>query len=298
MVCLNPVLQNTFLLRKLAVGQVNRAAETLHDIAGKGINTTRIVQQMGGRAVNLTQLGGNNRQEFLDLVEADNLEVTWVDSGAPVRYCHTLIADDPTSVTEIVEEGSYVDTEVEIAVRESFGRLLPNADSVVISGSKAPGFSDLIFPDMVEQAHRAGARVIIDYRGTDLVASLDKGVDIVKINVSEFAQTFMPEPLPENIDPECIPHELFARVMGLEQKHGLRLVLTNGAKPVFMTENGKMEALPPEPVEAKNTIGCGDAVSAGIAVGMRRGLDLHGAVSLGLEAAKKNALQIRPGRLS
>ena len=297
-ICLNPVLQNTHLLPRLVPGQVNRAAETLRDIAGKGINTTRIIQQLGGSAVNLTQLGGHNLGEFLDLVASDALEVEWVDSHVPVRYCHTLIEEESGTVTEIVEEGSPIAPAVEAAVREAYDRLVAKAHTVVIAGSKAPGFSDTVFPDMVEAAHRAGAKVIIDYRGEDLLASLDRGVDVVKINVSEFAQTFMSEPLPENIDPSSIPPELFSRLEELERAHNFQVVLTNGAKPVFVTKNGTVETLDPEAVEAKNTIGCGDAVSAGIAVGLHRGLELSGAVALGLDAAKRNALQIRPGRLS
>jgi fructose-1-phosphate kinase PfkB-like protein len=46
-----------------------------------------------------------------------------------------------------------------------------------------------------------------------------------------------------------------------------------------------------------NAIGSGDCLAAGIAWGLQRGLDVPGAVRLGVAAAAENARQLLPARL-
>lgn len=297
-ICLNPVLQETHLVEDLQPGRIHHPTLSLHDIAGKGVNTTRIIGQLGEPAVHLTQLGEKNRDRFLSLSAADGLDVRWVPAPGEIRFCHTLISRADNTVTELVEAGTEVTPEVEAGIADEYAVLVEGAHTVVIAGSKAPGFSREVFPAMVRRARAAGARVLVDIRKQDLLDCLHEGIDVIKVNVSEFSQTFLPDrPLPENVDPADIPPALLDRARALESEIGARVVLTNGAKPVIFFEDGELKALEPERVIPENTIGCGDAVSAGIAVGLWRGAPLRDAVALGLEAARRNALNIRPGRI-
>jgi 1-phosphofructokinase/tagatose 6-phosphate kinase len=55
--------------------------------------------------------------------------------------------------------------------------------------------------------------------------------------------------------------------------------------------------LPVEQVRAVNTIGCGDAVTAGMAHELHRGTPLAQAIDKGLACGKANAMTLRPGTI-
>ena len=57
-ICLNPVLQKTIVLPHLYEDEVNRSREYYFDAAGKGIFVSKVLMQLGEKAVHLTQAGG------------------------------------------------------------------------------------------------------------------------------------------------------------------------------------------------------------------------------------------------
>ena len=118
-VCLNPTLQKTLCFPSIYPGTVNRTGVHHLDVSGKGINVTRVLTQLGKRAVHLTQLGGGLRPLFLSLCEKDDLSVEWVESLSQIRFCYTLLSDTDGAVTELIEESEPVYGGAE-------GRLLKN----------------------------------------------------------------------------------------------------------------------------------------------------------------------------
>lgn len=294
-VCLNPTMQRTFRLARLEPGQVNRVRSHRLDLSGKGVNVTRVLAQLGERAVHLTQSGGEHLETFLRLAAEDDLDVAHVEAPIELRTCYTLIDDEAGLITEIVEPGWPASPGLEERVRERYVDLLRGAHTVIISGSKAPGFGDELYPDMVREAREAGVRVVIDFRGSDLVRSLPHRPSVVKINVSEFSATFLDARIPEETAAEAMPAGLGERMVSLEREYGMHLVLTNGSRPALFVADGRVAQVPVRAVRPVNTIGSGDAATAGIAAGLARGASIREAIELGLECARKNVLLERPG---
>jgi 1-phosphofructokinase/tagatose 6-phosphate kinase len=292
-VCLNPTLQRTLGFGKVVAGQVNRAASNREDASGKGVNVARILHQLDEDVVHLTQAGGESGARFLSLCRADGIAVESVETTAEVRTCYTLLDRETNQTTELVEPGFSVDDKTERQVRAAYTRLLSKAHTVIISGSKAPGFSESLYPEFVAEAKAFGARVILDYRGADLTASVAHRPDVIKINVSEFAATFTDQVVSEET---VVPDAVYERMTALATS-GTRVVLTNGSRPVLHVEDGTVHEIAVSPVTPVNTIGCGDAVTAGIAAGLNRGQSIGEALVLGLSCAAKNAVQVKPGTL-
>ncbi len=286
----------TFRLDALAPGQVNRVRSHRLDLAGKGANTARVLRQLGEDAVHLTQAGGRHLETFLKLAAEDGITMRHVVGEIEIRHCYTLLDATAHTTTEIVEPGCEASPGLEEAVRDEYSTLLAPTHTVIISGSKAPGFSDALYPWMVEAAHSRGIRVVLDIRGDDLVNALPHRPSVVKINVNEFSSTFLAEPIPEETDPQRMPSELTERMLAIEDG-GCRVVLTNGAKPVMYVEEGRIETIAPAHVEPVNAIGSGDAVTAGLAAGLRRGLPLREAIELGLDCARRNVTLEKPGTI-
>ena len=297
-VCMNPTLQKTLVFPGLVRDTVNRTAEYRLDVSGKGINVSRVLTQLGKSCCHLTQLGGVLRPLFLELCAQDGLRVEWVESSSPIRFCYTLLERTTKSVTELVEESERVEKGTEERLLEAFSRLVHTCSALIVSGTKAAGFSDALVPEMVRRAREAGCRVILDIRGQDLLNSLPLGPDIIKPNLFEFVSTFAPELISKN-SISADTEDLKKRVAGiwaeLYGKYPCRLVLTRGADSVWYAEKGELEEYNFNSVEPLNTIGSGDAFTAGLAAALEDGASLKDAVAEGARCGALNAVLLRPG---
>jgi len=306
-VCLNPTLQKTLSFSSITHGTVNRTGVHRLDASGKGINVTRVLTQLGKNAVHLTQLGGELRSLFLSLCEKDRLSVEWAESESQIRFCYTILTGSDSGavnggaengVTELVEESEPVATGTEQRLLEKFDTLLNggNFTCLIVSGTKAAGFSDNVIPSMVRRAKEKGLKVILDIKGKDLTESLKYSPDIIKPNLFEFAGTFMPELIKDNnYETETSAARIKSTTLELCKKYGCRIILTNGSREIIATDDETFFEIKINPVKAVNTIGCGDAFTAGLASALGDGVGFREAIDEGCRCGALNAALFRPG---
>ena len=276
--------------------------------------------------MHLTQLGGDMRPLFLSLCEQDELSVEWVESNSQIRFCYTLLTENDNTTTELVEESESVAPETEKLLMEKFNYLLENgipAEStnpanptssillptfLIISGTKASGFSGEVFPSMVQKAKEKGLKIILDIRGNDLIECLKYEPDIVKPNFDEFTDTFKTEPAKDIL-------------MDMANKYRCRIIITNGSRKILAadgttdyTKNNSENYFETEiqPVKPVNTIGCGDAFTAGLAAAFATalatalatelqdsdslsGTGFKAAINEGIRCGALNAGLVKPG---
>ncbi len=295
-VCLNPTIQKTIILDELNENEVNRSSEYRTDAAGKGVNTTRILKQLGVDAIHLTQ-SGDKGEFYIELTDRDNLFLVTAQNTSYMRTCTTLINKSNGTVTEIVEESPCIDEGTENEIMELYNELLIKTENVILAGSKASGYGDSVFPKMVKLAKAAGKTVILDYRGKDLLNSIPHKPDIIKINFPEFVSTFFPDfSIGEHEENPGLKIMVKEKMRELLSVYGIRTILTRGAMPVlYIDSDAAIKEEEIRPVKPINTIGCGDAVTAGLAYKLNLGADLDKAVRFGIECGTKNATMLRPG---
>jgi len=298
-VCLGPTIQRTLSLPVFQAGAVNRASAVRVDASGKGVNVSRVLAQSGASVVHITHSGGERREWFLQSCIADGFRVHAPQSESPMRSCITVLDTRRAMTTELIEPAEPVAPGTENAVREAYAEALDDAHTVIISGSIAPGYEESIFPDFVRQAKERGIRVIADYRGRSLIDTIPFLPDIIKPNLQEFAATFL-SGADRNVDEHADDPELIAKVVGEMQrlqKGGITPVITRGALPSVHLVSGDAVFTPPERIVPVNTIGCGDAFTAGLALELSESGDLGKAVARGHHYAALNAMSEKPGTI-
>jgi len=295
-ICLNPTLQKTLCFSSVVSGAVNRTAVHRLDASGKGINVTRVLNQLGKKVIHLTQLGGTMRPLFLSLCEQDKLSVEWVESNSEIRFCYTVINESDNRVTELVEESDAVTAGTGERLLDKYDSLLANPlffreiSSVIISGTKAAGFSDAIIPSMVCKAKEKGLRVILDIKGNDLIESLQYEPDIIKPNLEEFKATYDKKPGKDML-------------IELARKYKCCIILTNGRRKTLAVEKNDYFELAVPIVKAQNTTGCGDAFTAGLAAALEDGwsakqpLDFKAAINEAMRIGALSAVNGKPGSI-
>jgi 1-phosphofructokinase/tagatose 6-phosphate kinase len=244
----------------------------------------------------------------LELAAREDLMIRWVESGGPdfpgkgaIRFCYTLINNQDGSATELVEEAEPVAPGTEERFREAYGALIPEYGTVVIAGAKAAGFSEDLTPFMVRTAKELGRRVVLDLRGRDLINSLPFEPDIIKPNLFEFAATFAPDLVQNNDlidDGEKVRRGIRELCRELCAKYRCGIVLTRGIKPLWFARGDDFAEFPFEPVKPVNSIGSGDAFTAGLAAGVWDGGELREAVAEGVRCGGLNARFLRVGSIA
>ncbi|MDR3138999.1 MAG: PfkB family carbohydrate kinase [Treponema sp.] len=300
-VCMNPALQKTLRFASIQPNQVNRTGDYRFDVAGKGVNVCRVLTQLGKKSLHLTQLGGYLRPLFLELCAGDGIAVKWVESKSAIRFCYTLIDGQKGNITELVEESEPVGEGTEKRLLKAYSEALSaGPGTVIISGTMAAGFSDTLIPAMVFRAKKRGRRVILDIRGRDLLNSLPLGPDIIKPNLLEFAETFIPGMVQGGKlrgEEEEIREQVRGVCRSLCEKYHTRIVLTRGVQPVWFTEGESFGEFPFEPLEPVNTTGSGDAFTAGLASVLSEGGTLEEALAEGVRCGRLNAGLVKIGAI-
>jgi len=316
-VCLNPTLQKTLRFTSIFPGTVNRTEAHRLDASGKGINVTRVLTQLGKKATHLTQLGGVLRPLFLSFCEQDGLSVQWVESESQIRFCYTLLSNTESTlsgedgappggsaVTELVEESEPVCAGTGDRLLEKFDDILARdagLNWLIISGTKAAGFSDAVIPAMTQRAKEKGLKVILDIKGKDLTESLKYQPDIVKPNLLEFAAGFAPELVRNNelTEIDAVAKErIKTAVLDIARKYKCSVILTNGSKKIIaadVSSGNNFFEVEFQPVKAVNSTGCGDAFTAGLAAALEDGAGFREAISEGSRCGALNAAFVRPG---
>ena len=298
-VCLNPTIQKTLVLKETTYNEVNRVSESYLDASGKGINVTRILKQMGGKVRHLTHNSNSDSEGFLRMCNRDKLKVDVVKAPIQVRTCTTILTTNTKSVTEFVEKGELIPKETETKILNKFDKLLKGAHTLILSGSTAPGYSVGIYADMVRAAKMGNIVVILDIRGEFMLQTLEHKPDYIKINMSEFVQTFFPDKtLKESDNPSKFLPEIEKKANEIKEKQGTKFILTMGSRGVISYAGEKPIQTSAIKFNIKNTIGCGDAFTAGFALQLHKDpSDLQNAINIGQKCAAANAVLIRPGRI-
>ncbi len=295
---LNPVMQKTIVLKQLLEDEVNRSNNYLFSVAGKGGNTARVLTELGSSIIHLTHGGGIFKDTFIAMLQKDNIPTEIVESHSEIRLCYTLLNQEKHTATEIVEEALPIDSKTDQRMRSAFLSLIDTVGVVAICGTKATGYSEDIIPWMAKISNERGKKVVMDVKGKDLLHSIEYNPTVIKPNLKEFIDTFFPvtTDIPD-YEQTSLLSAVKSRMIELEQQHRIVTVLTRGSRPVLYCYEGVVKEYSVESVVPINTIGSGDAFTAGIAYGLSELCSITDCVRIGVACGKANALNVQPGTI-
>ena len=316
-ICLSPGFQRSVVIDSLALGEVNRLTSAIVDAAGKGVNVCRVLQRLGIEAFCLAQ-GGSNADELMALAGQEGLDLRLIPSSGRLRTCTSIVETSISAgrrVTELVEPSSAVDESCVNTLSETLAAMLPSASALVIAGSMAPGYPAGYPARLAGMAREFGVPVLLDLQGPALLDAIAAGPALVKINLAEFAATFLPQRFGGGehggvLAQAQLSPEIIKAVADVSRAHAASFVLTRGARSIMLVRDGDVRVIPVLPVAAEkiiNPIGSGDAFLAGMLAQLLTDrmstLDriplqaLEKAIDFGTACAQSNARTLRPGFL-
>ena len=281
----NLTIDRTAALPALRPGEVLRFDRVVVTPGGKGLNVARAAQALGASALLVSLLPGHTGRAAAALIGEEGVELHGVPCGGELRS--TMIVQERGGRTTVMNEpGPRVDerrwADYENAVR---GRLTSRS-VLVCSGSVPPGAPPDAYGRLVEIAHAAGARAIVDAAGLTLLRALDAAPDVVTPNLAEAEGALGLGPGGASV--ESGPD---ARARAMEAAEAL---LRQGARAAVVTADAAGAAMfdgspawipAPRVAEVRNPIGAGDVLLSGLAAALERGVGLAEAARAGVAAA-------------
>ncbi|RPJ42401.1 MAG: hypothetical protein EHM21_12860, partial [Chloroflexi bacterium] len=276
----NSALDSYYLLPHFQVGAVNRAESTYHTAGGKGNNLARAVRALGGRVLSLGIVGGYTGRFILDELAREKIptDMVWIEQET--RRSSTLISAGRMQNTVVLDTGNPTPVEVGLRLRQKIHAHALEAPYLVLTGSLPPGFPEQFYAEITRDAAEfPGLKVCLDCSGPPLLAAMEAGSAIVKVNSLEYMASLSYQSafsLSEVLDTfECYHSR------GLEI-----LIVTDGPQGAYVFSNSQV------PFQVKtttgswlSTAGAGDTFMAGLLLSLNRGVHLEQAAAYASAAA-------------
>ena len=267
-VTLNPALDVTHHVRHADWDGVNRPHRVLTRPGGKGLNVARVLRTLGAdvRAIGLA--GGLDGQAVREGLAAAGVPATFTPIAGPTRRTFTVVDEAAGRVAAFNEPGPAVAHGEYRRFRTLFGRALAGCSVAVLSGSVPPGVPATGYAALTKTAAAAGVPVILDADGPALRHALAAGPAVVKPNLAELERAAGRQ-LRAGGEPDLAAVAAAARELTAAGA-GAAVVSLGPRGLLAVTADGAWLAAPAARA-AGNPTGAGDAVVAGLALGLSLG---------------------------
>ena len=316
-VCLNPALDITHHVPVVDWAGVNRPREVATRPGGKGVNVARALLTLGAEVLVIGLAGGATGEALTAGLAAHGVPSELTPIAAETRRTFAVRDEARQTVAMFNEAGPQVRAAEFDEFLISFKRLLTASEALVLSGSLPPGLPADTYATLIKMAgatgpaphpsptrptnptsltdltssigpssHTAGVPVVLDAHGEALRLGAAAGPAVVKPNLAEL-EDLAAGPL--SLAGEGTGRPTVASAAAELRAAGAgSVVVSLGPAGLYAdTPAGSWRAVS-APVEAANPTGAGDAVTAGLALGLVRGQPwpdrLRDAVALGTAA--------------
>lgn len=257
-VTLNPALDKTVELEDFKINKVNRTEKVRIDAGGKGINVSRVINNLGGKTCALGILGGDSGRLILKKLTEENIQNRFLFTNTDTRTNLKIVDSKNGTYTDINENGELKDIGViDRLFNELLGKVTTD-DIVVLSGSLPKGADINTYQKWISVFNKKGVKVFFDADKMNLKSGLEAAPYFVKPNLDEFSQ-LVNKNFMTLIDIRVNAQQLL--------KKGIKKVaITMGeGGSLFVTEKSAYYASPLN-IDVKSTVGAGDSFVAAAAL--------------------------------
>jgi 1-phosphofructokinase len=247
---------------------------------GQGFWVARMVARLDVPVTLCTTFGNDTGRVVRALIDAEGVTVRAVAVQAPSgAYVHdrrsgerVVIAETPGGKLHRHEVDDLYDATLVAGLA---------AGVMVLTGPAHPGTVPIdLYRRLAIDLRANGCQIIADLSGDALDAALAGGIDLLKISHEELhASGYV------SADD---PASLLAGIDQLREAGAQHVVVTRAAAPALARINGHPYEIVGPRLEPADHRGSGDSLTAGLAAGMARGLDLEGTLRLAAAAGALN----------
>ena len=288
-VTLNAAIDKTLAVPNFRLGRRHRAVEQTSMAGGKGVNVARALKRLGQPVIATGVAGGPTGTRIIEQLTEEAILNDFVRIREESRTSTAVV--DPTTgeQTEINERGPAVtEPELELFV-DKLLYLVKGAAVCVFSGSLPRGIPDELYARLIGEINRLGVLTVLDSEGEALRLGTRAEPGIVTPNEPE-AEELVGHEFADDEDRAAAMHEitdLGAAEALMTLPTGCLALTRNGQERALSLYAARIDA---GVVEARSTVGSGDAFLAGLVAARYSGRSsedaLRFAVACGAESVQ------------
>jgi 1-phosphofructokinase/tagatose 6-phosphate kinase len=257
-VTLNAALDKTLEVPNFTPGRRHRSVDQTTLPGGKGVNIARALKRLGQPVIATGLAGASTGTRIIDALTDESILNSFVRIREESRT-NTAVLDPTTGVhTEVNERGPEVSPQELELFRDKLLYLAQGASMCVFAGSLPRGVEPDVYGELIRDVHKLGVTTVLDTDGEPLRLGVRAEPDIVSPNELEAEELVGHEFNDDDDRAESVVEitRLGAREAVMTVTDGCYACVLEDAAPVLVR-------LRIEELEARSTIGAGDALLAG-----------------------------------
>lgn len=286
---MNPSIDISYPLDKLAIDRVNRVSNVSKTAGGKGLNVTRVLRQLSEPVKASGMLGGNFGQFIRKQLDEEGIKHDFSEISSETRNSIAILHEG--NQTEILEDGPEINGPELSAFFETYKRLLREVDIITISGSLPKGVRKDYYSTLIREANRQNTKTILDTSGETLTKSIQGNSKpyLIKPNEEEISQVLgrKIETLVELQN--ALKSDLFDNIEWIIVSLGKDGALVKHKKTIYKIDIPSVEVI--------NPVGSGDATLAGLTYGISNGRTPKEIMRAGMVTGMLNAMNQKTGHV-
>jgi 1-phosphofructokinase family hexose kinase len=259
-VTLNAAIDKTLAVPNFRLGRRHRAVEQTAMAGGKGVNVARALKTLGMPVIATGVAGGPTGTRIIEQLTEEAILNDFVRIREESRTSTAVVDPTNNEQTEINERGPAVsEAELELFV-DKLLYLAKGAGVCVFSGSLPRGVPDDLYARLIAEINRLGCVTVLDSEGEALRLGTRAEPSVVTPNEPETEELVGHEFSEDEDRPAAVREivELGAREAIMTLPTGCIGLLGTGSERVSLSAR-----IDPGVVEARSTVGSGDAFLAG-----------------------------------
>lgn len=263
---LNAAIDKRYVVDGFQVGEVNRVRECAYTPGGKGLNVSKPASIAGAKVTATGFVGGHAGHYIEDSLKPFGIKSEFYHMAEESRSCINIWDEVNHVQTEFLEPGFTVSGEDFAKFEEKFSELVQKADVIAMSGSVPKGLDGTAYQRLVKICKAAGKPVILDTSGKLLELGIQACPTMIKPNIDEIRML---------TGKTCDHLEDMVEAAKEIHENGVDIVAVSlgGDGSFVVCDEGIFRAEVPK-IDAVNTVGCGDSMIAGYALGISEGLSV------------------------
>jgi tagatose 6-phosphate kinase len=278
----NLAVDQTVHVDHLVAGRVHRSRCTRREPGGKGVNVARVLTTLGVPCLLTGFVGGVQGQFITQGLKEEKISFQPCLIQNESRTCYLLVDEERFQQTVVNEPGPEISADESASLVSLFRQWLDSCKWVIFSGSLPPGVPDGLYAKLISLAQAAGKRTLLDCSGSALRPAAQARPFMLKINQAE-ATSLIEAPV-SNVEQAVRAAEV------LQSKFSALVMITLGAAGAVLASDDHRYLFVPPAIQARNTVGSGDATLSGVAAGLIEGLPIEELGKLAMAAGAANAL--------
>ena len=283
--CMNPALDITTSTEVVRPTDKLRCAAARYDPGGGGINVAHVAQVLGAAATAVFPAGGPAGELVDKLLVAEGLTTHRITIGGSTRESFTIDELSTERQYRFVLPGPELTLSEQTDCLLQLRRAAASAAIVVASGTLPPGVPEDFYQQVANVCADLGAMFLLDSSGGGLT-HVNSGVFLIKPSLRELREA-VGRALTTDFEQLEAAREI------IERGAARYVLVSRGAEGALLASRDGGQLFAPVPVPPGSGVGAGDAMVAGVAVGLTRGWPLTKAVRLGIAAGA--AMLLTPG---